>query len=164
MSKAAGRSRSERKATVLFSRADSMSGRGRGGGVGVGGGGWMGYDCRFEGLGEGTRQQRVVYNGCNVGKKSVETLIEERSWKRVRLTRFDDGLPDDVLDSSLRNRMKYCKGCPKNCESLQVGKEVEPVSRLGRIVSILLAKKSEKVSGIQIYQVECLRCYLTAWR
>ena len=58
------------------------------------------YDNRFEGLGEEAGQQRVVYNGCNVGRRCVETLIEEGSWKRVRLTGFDAGLPGDVLDKS----------------------------------------------------------------
>ena len=44
---------------------------------------------------EGTRQQRVVYKGCDVGNKSVKTLIEEDSWKRVKPKSFDAGLPDD---------------------------------------------------------------------
>ena len=34
-------------------------------------------NCRFEGLGEGTGQPRIVYNGCDVGKKSVKYLIAE---------------------------------------------------------------------------------------
>ena len=59
--------------------------------------------------GKEQKQQRVVYNGCNVGKKSVKILSEEGSWKRVKLTNFDARLPDDVLDSSLRDRMKCCK-------------------------------------------------------
>ena len=64
------------------------------------------YDSRFEGLSEGARHKRVIYNSCNVGKKSVKTLVEEGSWQRVNLTSFDTGLPNDVLDSSPRNRMK----------------------------------------------------------
>ena len=67
------------------------------------------YDSRFEGLREGARDHKVVYNNCNLVKKSVETLIEEGSWKSIKLTSFDAGLPDDVLDSSLRNRIKCCK-------------------------------------------------------
>ena len=34
-------------------------------------------------------------------------MIGEGSRERVKLTSFDAGLPDDVLDSSLRKRMKY---------------------------------------------------------
>ena len=67
------------------------------------------YDGRFEGLREGAEHHRIVYNGCNVGTKSVKTLIAEGSEKRVKLTGFDAGFPDDVLDSSLRDRVKCCK-------------------------------------------------------
>ena len=71
------------------------------------------YDSRFEGLREGARHKRVINNSCNVGKKSVKTLTEEGSWERVKLTSFDTRLPNDVLDSSLRNRMKCCKWLTK---------------------------------------------------
>ena len=43
--------------------------------------------------------------------------------------------------------LNVVSGWPRNCGSLLVGKEVESVSRMRRIVSILLAKKSEKASG-----------------
>ena len=39
----------------------------------------------------------------------MEALFEEGSWKRIKLTSFDAGLPDDVLDRSLTNRIKCCK-------------------------------------------------------
>ena len=38
-------------------------------------------------------------------------------------------------------------GWPRNCGSLQVSEEVESISRLWRIVAILLAKKSAKACG-----------------
>ena len=59
--------------------------------------------------GKGPDNRDLFENGCNVGKKSVKTLIEEGRWKRVTLTSFDAGLPDDVLYSSIRNRIKLCK-------------------------------------------------------
>ena len=73
------------------------------------------YDRRFEGLREGTGQQTVIHKGCIEGKKSVKTLIEERSWNRVKLTSFDVGLPDGVLSSILRDRMKCWKWLTYEC-------------------------------------------------
>ena len=67
-------------------------------------------NSRFEGLREGAGHQRVIYNGCNVEEECAETLFEEGSWQRVKLTSFYAELPDDVLDGSHRNRMKCCKG------------------------------------------------------
>ena len=106
----------------------------------------------------------------------MKTLVEEGSWKRVKLASIDAGLPDDVLSSSLRSRMKCFKWLTSALWIVTNQQRSRISIQTVTDCIYFLAKKSERPVGdgkdgqwmeevkIQIYQEECLRCCVTVWK